>query len=50
MEWVDHVYVVEVGRSGLVGDVDGVFEGEAPDGECLELGVSGLDAAFVFVV
>lgn len=50
MEGVNHIDVVEVGGGGLVGDVDGVFQREIPHGESLELGVSGLDSALVFVV
>ena len=50
VEGVDHVDVVEVGGGGLVGEVDGVLEREVPDGEGLELCVSGLDAALVLVV
>ena len=50
VEGVDHVDVVEVGGGGLVGDVDGVLQRNAPDGEGLELGVAGLHAATVLVV
>ena len=50
VEGVDHVHVVEVGGGGLVGDVDGVLQGDAPDGEGLEFGVAGLDAALVLLV
>ncbi len=50
VEGVDHVYIVEVGRRCFVGNVDGVFQRKAPHGECFELGISGFDAAFVFVV
>ena len=50
MEGVDHVHVVQVGGSGLVGEVDWVLEGQVPDGEGLELGVTGLDAPLVLVV
>ena len=50
VEGVDHVHVVEVGCCCLVGDVDGVLEGQTPNGERLELGVSGFCAALVFVV
>ncbi len=50
MEGVDDVDVVEVGGGGLVGEVDGVLEGEVPDGEGLELGVAGLHAPLVLVV
>ena len=50
VERVDHVDVVQVGRGGFVGDVDGVVEREAPHGEGLEFGVAGLEAALVFLV
>ena len=36
--------------SGLVGQVDRVFEGNVPDGERFKLGVTGLDASLVLVV
>ena len=50
VERVDHVDIVEVGGGRLVGDVDRMFERQAPYGEGLELGISGLYAALVFVV
>ena len=50
MERVDHVHIVQVGGSGLVGQVDRVFEGNVPDGERFKLGVTGLDASLVLVV
>ena len=50
MEGVDHVHVVQVGRGGFVGDVHGVLEGQIPDGEGLELRVSGLHPALVLLV
>ena len=50
MEGIDHVDVVEVRRGGFVGDVDRVVQRQAPDREGLEFGVTGLDAALVFLV
>ena len=50
MEGVNHVHVVEVGRSGFVGDVDGVFERQVPNGEGLELRIASTYAPFVLVV
>ena len=50
MEGVYHVDVVEVGGGCLVGDVDGVFQRYAPDWECLEFGISGFNAAAVFLI
>ena len=50
MEGVDHVHVVEIGRRGLVGEVDRVLERQVPDREGLELGIAGLDAAPVLVI
>ena len=50
MEGVDHVNVVQVCGCGLVGDVDRMAEGKVPDREGLELGVAGLNAAFVLLV
>ncbi len=50
VEGVDHVDVVEVGCGGFVGDIYRVFERQTPDGEGFEFCISGVDAAFVFVV
>ena len=50
VEGVDHIDVVEVGRGGLVGDVDRVVQGQVPDGEGLELGVAAGAPAGVVVV
>ena len=50
MEGVDHVHIVQVGGSSLVGQIDRVLQGNVPDGEGLELGVTGLDPALVFMV
>ena len=50
MEVVDHVDVLEVGGGGLVGEVDGMLEGQVPDGEGLKLGIARLDAALDLVV
>ena len=36
-ELVYHVHVVQVRGGGLVGQVDGVLQGDVPDGEGLEL-------------
>ena len=47
---IDHVLILEVDRRGLVGDVQRVLEGHVPDGEGLELGVTGLVAALALVV
>ena len=50
MERVDHVHIVQVGGGGLVGQVHRVLERDVPDGEGLELGITGLDAPLVLVV
>ena len=50
VERVDHVAVAEVGGGRLVRYVDGMVQREVPDGEGLELGVSGLPAEPVLVV
>ena len=50
MEGVDHVDIVQVGCCCFVGDVHWMFQGQVPNGECLELGVTGTDAALVLVV
>ena len=50
MEGVDHVHIVQVGGGGLIGQVHGMLQGDVPDGEGLELGVTGVDAALMLVV
>ena len=50
VEGIDHVDVVEVCGSGLVGDVHRVIQGQVPDREGLELGVAGGQAAGMVVV
>ena len=40
VEGVDQVEIADVGRGRLVGDIDGVLEGQVPDREGLELGVA----------
>ena len=50
MERVNHIHIVEVGGSCLVGDVDRVLEREIPYWECLELGISGTHPALVLII
>ncbi len=50
MKRVDHVHIVEVGRSGFVCDVDRMFQRQAPHWKCFKFGISGLDTALVFIV
>ena len=50
VEGVDHVHIVKIGRGGFVGKVDGMGEGDVPDGEGLKFGISGLDSALVLLV
>ncbi len=50
MEGVDHVHIVQVGGGGFVGDVDGMFQGQVPDGEGFELGVTGLHTAHILLI
>lgn len=50
MEGVDDIGIVEVGRGGLIGDVDRMREGQIPDRERLELCVAGSGAVFVLVI
>ena len=50
VEGVYHVYVIEVGRSCLIGDIDRMLQRKTPHGECFELRIAGTHAATVFVV
>ena len=50
MERVDHVDVVQVSCRSLIGYVHRMLEREVPYRECLELCISGLDAALVLMV
>ena len=47
---VDHVHVVEIGGSGLIGQIDRVAQGQGPDGERLKFGIARGDAALVLVI
>ena len=50
MERVNHVHIVEVGSGSLIGDIDGMLQGEVPYGEGLKLRITGTDPAFVLVI
>ena len=50
MERIDHIHIIEVGSCSLVSKVYRVLKRYIPDRECLEFCISGLYAAFVFVV
>ena len=50
MVGVDHVYIVEVGRGSLVGDVDRMLQRKIPHRESLKLGIASLDTALVLIV
>ena len=50
MEGVDHIHIVQIGRGGLVGQIDRVLQRQIPDGEGLILGVTRTDAPLVFVI
>ena len=50
MKGVDHIDVVQIGGSGLVGQVDRVLQRQVPNGKRLELGIARLDAALVLMV
>ena len=49
MERVNHIDIVEVGGSGLIGYVDRVTEREIPHGEGLKFGIARFDASLVLV-
>ena len=50
VERVDHVDVVQVGGGGLIGEVDRVLQRDVPDGERLELRVTGVHSPLVLLV
>jgi len=50
VERVDEIEVPDIGGGRLVGHVHRVFQGQVPDGEGLELGVSRFQPAFVIVI
>ncbi len=50
MEGVDHVYIVQVGGGGLIGQVHRVLEGQVPDGEGFKFGIARLNPPLVVVV
>ena len=50
MEGVDHVHVVQVRRSGLIGQVHRMVQRHIPDGEGLEFGIARCNAPLVLMV
>ena len=50
VERVDHVDVVQVGGGSLIGEVDRVLQRDVPDGERLELRVTGVHSPLVLLV
>ena len=50
MERVYHVHVIQIGRGSLICNVYRMVEREVPDGESLELGITGLDAVFLLLI
>ena len=50
MERVNHVDIVEVGGGCFVSNVYGMLEGEVPNGECLKLRITRLDATLALVI
>ena len=50
VERVDEVDVVQVGGGGFVGDVDGVFQRQVPDGERFKFRVARFVSVFRFVI
>lgn len=50
MEGVYHIDIVQIGSSGLVGDIDRVAQWQVPDRESLKLGIASRNASLMFVV
>ena len=50
MEGVDHIDVAQICSRSLVGDIDRMLERQIPDREGFKFRISGLRAAFVFVI
>ena len=50
MEWVDHIYIVEISGGRLVGQVYRMLERQVPDGKGLKLGIARLSAPLVLMV
>ena len=50
MERINHVHIIKVGSSGLVGDVYRMLQRKVPHRESLELGISGLDTALMLLI
>ena len=50
MEWVDHVYIVEISRSSLISDIHRMLQGQVPHGEGLELGITSTDTTLVLII
>ena len=50
MERVNHIDVVQVGSSGLVGNVYRMLQRQTPYGESFELGVTGTDTSLILII
>ena len=50
VEGVDHVYIIQIRRGSLVGQVHRMIQGDVPDGEGFKFRIARLDAPLVFVV
>ena len=50
MERIDHVDVGKISGCRFISNVNGMLERNAPDGECLEFCISGLDPALILVI
>ena len=50
MEGVNHIDIVQICGSSLISQINRVFNRNIPDWEGLEFGITGLDAAFIFMI
>ena len=50
MKWINHVNIIQISSSGFVSQVHRMLERKIPDRKRLELGIAGVNAAFVFVI
>ena len=50
MEGVNHINVLQIRRSSLISHVYRMLQRQIPDGEGFEFSITGLNAAFVFMI
>ena len=50
MERVDHIHIVQIGSGSFVCQINGMFQRDIPDRECLKLRITGTNTTFLLMV